>query len=275
MPNRFWYYFLTAIGIGITVFTMYRKRKDASIAALITFFLAAMSLTMLFEVFVLVIFDGYVYKPQVFTDPYKDNIFGHLLMNSALWPATTLLVGAFSLRYRWIAVITLFYTLIEILFLKLDLYEHHWWQLYMTTVGVFIFHSMARIWYKKLRVLEYNIPWYITFYFAGRRVIGIPLNILDYMGKLKFNIGLMESAQRSNSVFTAIYQFGMSVVLLIFASILKKWYWKLAPIIIFLLINFALMKMGILVFKSGWTLFDHTLVQAVNLIIYIFWTNTP
>jgi hypothetical protein len=269
MPNRYWYYALVVVGIGAAVITMYRKRKEIPIAAMITFYLAAMSITMLLEVFVLVIWEAYVYKPQVFSDAYKDSICGHLLANSTLYPGTALLVGAFALRYRWILLISLFYTLVEVLFLRLDLYEHRWWQLYMTAGGAFLFHCAAKIWYRKLRVPAYNLPWYITFYFAGRRVLGIPLNILDFGGMLKFNVAWMDSLQRGHSVFTAVYQFGMAVFLLLFVSVLKKWYYKLVPLVLFPAANFILIRMGILDLKDGMNLLYFTLVQAGCLGMYI------
>ncbi|MEM5771031.1 MAG: hypothetical protein AAGU32_22525, partial [Bacillota bacterium] len=58
------------------------------------------------EMIVLLFFDSYAYKPGVFTDYYAENIFGHIVPNATLWPATALLVGAYALRYRWIGLIT-------------------------------------------------------------------------------------------------------------------------------------------------------------------------
>jgi hypothetical protein len=149
MPSSIWYYGLVAIGLGITIYTMYTKRKSTNISALITFFLAAMSFTMLVETFVFIMFNSYDYKPNVLTNPFKDSVLGHLLLNTTLWPATGLLAGVFSLRYRWIFLITAIYTLIEVLFLKLGFYEHHWWRLYMTSIAVLLYHIISKIWYKK------------------------------------------------------------------------------------------------------------------------------
>lgn len=91
------------------------------------------------EFIVLGLFNGYAYKTGIFTSPWAENILGHLILNSTLYPGTAILVAAYSLGYGWISLITVIYLLLEYLFLKLGIYEHHWWQYYMTAIAIFTY----------------------------------------------------------------------------------------------------------------------------------------
>lgn len=99
MSNLFWYNFLAIIGVGIAAFCMYKKRGRTEFSTWIMFYLFALSITWLGEFTVLGLFNSYAYRPGVFPDPWAENLVGHLILNSTLWPGTAVLVVAYSLGY--------------------------------------------------------------------------------------------------------------------------------------------------------------------------------
>jgi hypothetical protein len=93
---------------------------------------------------VLFVFDSYAYKPGIFSDPTDENIFGHLLCNGFFWGGTAVFVSAFSRNSLWILFISIAYMLVEVLFIKVGAYEHHWWRLYMTGAAAFVIFVLVK-----------------------------------------------------------------------------------------------------------------------------------
>lgn len=269
MPNIFWYYGLALIGIGIAILTVYGKRKEDNIAALIMFYLFAASITYLGEFVALVVFYCYTYKTGVFIDDFASSLVGHLIINATFWPGTAIVIGAYSLGYGWILLVTLFYILAEYLFLKLGIYQHRWWNLYMSAGIVLLYHAIAKIWYGKIRQVSCNIQWYITFFFIATFISRLPITVLLLLGKQYYSLGWVENMYRDSSLFAVIYHFGMSIFYVFYVCMLKKWYWKLVPIVIFLLGDIILINMNILIIQNGWSLLYLTIIRTISLAVFI------
>ncbi len=105
MANIYWYLGLSIIGLGAAVITIYQKRRVYKPSTMIVFFLFAAGVTWIGEFIVLGIFNSYAYKTGVFTDPWAQNLFGHLLINTTLYPAAAIVMTANSLRYGWMALV--------------------------------------------------------------------------------------------------------------------------------------------------------------------------
>lgn len=269
MSRLFWYYGLAGIGVGIATFVIYRKRHIAEISTFIVFYLFATSITWLSEFVVLGLFNSYAYKPGVFTDPWADNILGHLILNSTLWPATAVLVAAYWLGYGWITLTTVAYLLIEFLFLRIGIYEQHWWKFYMTAIVIFLFQVISKTWFVIMNQKRHGLPRLITFFFVAFVIIHVPLPLLLIFGKQYYIVGLTENLYRSSAIFILFFHLVESFLLVFFVCILKKWYWKLAPFIIAFAIESTLAIMNILIFHDGWNLFYTLLVRSISLIVFI------
>ena len=109
MASIYWYCLLAIIGLGIAAFTIYKKRNIAKLSTFLVFFLFATCVTWIGEFIVLGLFNSYAYKTGVFTDPWAQNLLGHLILNSTFYPGTAILVAAYSLGYGWISLINVIY----------------------------------------------------------------------------------------------------------------------------------------------------------------------
>ncbi|HBW37298.1 MAG TPA: hypothetical protein DEF89_19165, partial [Desulfosporosinus sp.] len=77
-------------------------------------------------------------------------------------------------QYGWISLITIIYLLIEYLFLQLGIYEHHWWQYYMTALAIFIYQVIAKLWFENLNRIKHGWLRSSTFYFVGFVILHYP-----------------------------------------------------------------------------------------------------
>lgn len=273
MPNIFWFNCLAAVGLATAAFTMYKRPDVARLSTFIVFYIFATSLTWLGEFIVLGFFDSYAYKPGLFADPWAENLSAHLILNSTLWPGIAVLVVAYSLGSGWMLLISLAFVLVETLFLKMGLYEHHWWKSYMTACSVFIYLVLARIWFAKMTQIRGRSSRATIFYFICLVIIHAPIPLLLLWQKQYYDVGLADNLIRSSTIFILSYQMVEALFLVFFVCILSKWYWKLVPFLIAFGGQAALAAGNILIFQDNWNLLYTTLLYFIAVAICIFIDN--
>lgn len=227
MKAIYWYCALAVIGAVLTVFIMFRKKNYYE---LLTFFLSAMMTAFTGEMIVLLIFNSYSYYPGVFKDYYAEDIFGHIIPNATLWPATALLVAACSLRCRWIALITAIYTLLDVLYVRLGIYGHNWWRTWMTSIAIFSYCVLMKAWYTQLKNRRHTLLKFITFWLALLVIMKLPVSILLLAGMQHTYVGWFEDSYRDSGIFSVIYNGAVSLCCSIFICVLKGWCWKFAAL---------------------------------------------
>ena len=273
MSGLFWYICLAVTSVGIAVFAIYNKRYILKISTLATFYLFTTSITWIGEFIVLGIFNSYAYKPGISTDPWAENLAGHLFLNMTMFPAAATLMVTYSLGYVGVALIAATFTLSEYLFVKLGIYEQHWWRYYMSGINSIAFLIIVRVWFAKIRHVQYNIPRLLTFYFVGFLFVHIPAPLLLLLGKQNYSLGLINeivgNMYRSSTLFSFSYHLIEVSFLVFFVCILDKWYWKLVPFVIAIVGQSALAEMNILVFTEGWKLIYTILIYTLSLTIFI------
>ncbi|MGE5416128.1 MAG: hypothetical protein ACM3UZ_05075 [Acidobacteriota bacterium] len=265
MPPVFWFILLAVIAIFITTFTIYKKRSVTELSSYLVFYLFATSLSWIGEFIVLGFFNSYAYNIGVFANPWLQNLFAHLILNSFFWPGTAVLVAAYSLGFGWITLIAIVYMIIEYLFLVFGLYEHHWWRIYMTGITVVIFLTISRVWFARMNQIRQGYTRIVTLYFAALVIIHIPTPLLLLLGKQYYIMKLAPDMYLSSIIFILSYQMVETAIIVFFISVLKNWYWKLAPFVISIAGQYTLAKMGILVIQDGWNLTYSLVLYAVTL----------
>ena len=269
MANIYWYWLLAIIGVGTAVFSIYKKRNIAKISTFLVFFLFATCVTWIGEFIVLGLFNSYAYKTGVYTDPWAQNILGHLILNSTFYPGTAVLVAAYSLGYGWISLITVFYLLTECLFLKLGIYEHHWWKYYMTGFAIYIYQIFTKVWFIKMNKLQHGLLRISTLYFVGFVILHYPIPIILLLGKEYYNVNWVQDIYLSSTMFIFSYQLVETLILVFFVCVLNKWFWKLVPFIVAFVGQSILVNLNILVFQDGWNLFYTILVYYICIATFI------
>ena len=269
MASIYWYCLLAIIGVGMAAFTIYKKRDIAKLSTFLVFFLFATCVTWIGEFIVLGLFNSYAYKTGIYTNPWAENLLGHLILNSTLYPGTAILVAAYSLGYGWISLITVIYLLVEYWFLKLGIYEHHWWKYYMTGLAIFIYQIITKVWFIKMNKMQHGLFRISTFYFVGFVLLHYPIPIILLLGKQYYNVNWVQDIYLSSTMFIFAYQLVETLILVFFVCVLKKWFWKLVPFIIAFVGQSLLVNLNVLVFQDGWNLFYTMLVYFISIATFI------
>ncbi len=267
MPNIFWYYGLIVIGTVIIVYTAYKKR---SVTDLFSYFVFATAWSWVGEAVILFALNAYAYKPGLYTDPFAENIIGHIIANTALWASTAIWVMYFQPSYPWIGLISIAFMPIEIVFLKADAYDHYWWHTYMTGIATFIFMAAMKKWYSIVNKKRHKFPRIITFWTIAWIILQTPTSVLMLFGKQFFHVNWVENTYRDSTLFSGfLYHVCMAIIFIFCIYIPKKRYWNVVPFFILLLGDVILINMKILVFYEDWKLSYLIYIRAASVLFFI------
>ncbi|MDF2570035.1 MAG: hypothetical protein K0R55_1639 [Sporomusa sp.] len=264
MSALFWYSCLAVIGLGIAAFAIYKKRYVTDLSTWLVFYLFATGITWFGEVIVLVVFNGYAYKLGIFQNPLFENLVGHLLLNSTVWPGAAVLVVAYRLRYGWISLITAVFILLEYLFINYGLYEQHWWHYYMTVTAAILFFVILKKWFPLMNEIRRGLPRFITLYFAAFVIIHLPIPLMLLYGKQYYSVVVTQDMYQSSTIFIVFYQL-VETSIVMFFLFLDKWYWKLAPYFISSAGHIFLASRNILIIQDSWNLVYTLLLYTIVL----------
>jgi hypothetical protein len=146
MPNFIWFFLLFLISLFLAAAA---SKKDPQL--LIPLWLFNAGLAYLFEILIFVFFHSYTYKPEVIADPFYDSTFGSLFSQVMIVPMTAVVIAFFRLCVPVMLLISFCISAIEVLFLHLEIYEHHWWKTYFTTAFLPVAFYISSVWYSLLK----------------------------------------------------------------------------------------------------------------------------
>ncbi len=269
MPNIFWYCVLGLIGLSVTGLTIYKKRDKHRGVIFLVFFFVSTSITWIGEFVVLGLFNSYAYITGIFTSPWAQNLLGHLILNSTFYPGTAILVAVYALGIGWISLITIFYLLMEYLFLKLGIYEHHWWKSYMTVICIFVYQLVTKSWFEKMHDMKSGFLRFITFYLVGFVLLHYPVPVLLLLGKEYYHVNWVSDLYLASTLFIFTYQLAETVLLVFFVCVLEKWYWKIIPFGIAIIGQRILLNLKILVLCEGWNFLYTMTIYYLSITVFI------
>ena len=273
MPNFFWYCSLAATGIITAALVIYIKRRDYKVSTLLVFYMFAACLTWIGEFTALGLFNSYAYMPGAFSDPWAENLTGHLLLNTTMWPAAAVLAAACRLKYGWYPLIIAYFIFAEYLFLRMGIYEQHWWRYSMSVIVVVIFLILTRQWFSKISSTIRKVPRTTVLYFVCFLIIHFPVPFLLLFGKHYYSLdwlnGLTGNLYRSSTIFIFTYQLVEAFIIILFVCVLEKWYWKTVPFVVAAAGQIMMTEMNISKFSGGWGGPQNILVYALCLTAFI------
>lgn len=274
MTSTFYYMGLSAISAAIGIYAIYKKGYAYKLSTLIVFWLFTTGVSWLGEFIVLGLFDSYAYKPGISTDPWAENLAGHLFLNATMFPGAAILFETYSLRWLGGSLILAYFVLAECLFEHLGIYEKHWWNYWLSIVNTAAFLILSRKWFANLKHPRYNITRLLTLYFTGFVIFHTPTPFLLLWMKQYYSFGpirdLIGNLYRSSILFIYIYHMVEMLLILFFVCVLDKWYWKLVPYIITAAAQYIFRSAGILILCENWRLSYTILLHFISITIFIF-----
>lgn len=272
MRNLIWYLSLAAIGLIGAAYAIYNRRHTYKFSTLFVFYFATAGLAWIFEFMVLGLLNSYAYKTGIFNDVWRQNLLGHLILNTTVYPAVAVVMAAYSFKYKWAAFVSIMFTLIEYIYVNLRIYEQHWWRYYMTSVSAFVILIIDSIWFDKITRQCSRSVRVITFYFVALLIVHTPAPILMLLGKQYYYLKPISdyygNVYLASIVIIFFYHVMECFLLIICTCLLNKWYWRLIPFFVSVVVQSLLLKFDILIFTNGWKLIYTLIVYETFIGIY-------
>lgn len=244
--NRFPFLILLLIHLAIFFFTIYKKGLRNTLQSLFP----NVGMTYLFEYFVLNLFRAYVYYPKVFKEKHIDNIFGAILSQAFFVPITMTFLSLFKMGWKWKVGFTVYFFLIEQLFLRLGVYKHQWWKTVYTSSILPIAFKISDNWFHQLKEqnkIVTGLSMYLTF-------AVIHVNVLFYLAVSGvYRAGYKKFSWHEHFVVNGLYTLWSSVWYSLNGA--KQSFLRSAVVLVILVINdFTLIKLRFIkVWKWGYT----------------------
>lgn len=146
--KKYPYIILGIIHIAMMGFTFYKKKDRKQLLVL---YLSYTGFAYWFEYIVFALLKGYVYKPKVFKIRSLDHVFGSVWSQFLYVPTTALFITAFQLGWKVKLFFSIYFSLVEKIFLYLGIFKNHWWKTRYTFVMIFISFIANDKWSEKLQ----------------------------------------------------------------------------------------------------------------------------
>lgn len=250
LSNTIWYVLLGVTSIISIVLTLYKSNNRIFI---IGFGLAVLGTTFHIEMALLTMFNAYRYFPKVFGDLFLDASLGNYFSQISI-TSTVVLVIAYRIPSAWNLVIAGIYYLIEEFFIKLGIYQHHWYKTWYTSLGVLLFIWVCKKWYYYLLNYPKTFIYHISLYLGARAVFSFMILFQYFFSIEIFNIKfIFDEFSRNQAVLVVTYDIIWIIIMTIIHRLNLKWMWKGGLFVLLFIIEYFLIEIaGVITIKNGW-----------------------
>lgn len=264
--NTIWYIALGVLTILQIAYALYRTERPKQ---LIAFYFTISGVGFVGEANLLMFFKAYNYYPMIFPgSTIHDSLAGNLF-SQFLLAATALLAVVLNLNYRYHVLFACLYGLIEELFLLLGIYQHNWYQTWMSVVFLVIYFQIVKILYIKLNK-GLTPALYYLYLFLGLWPLHFATTVWPFMitGKVMFYMYLF-SDPLNNSTFLMIFDY-----LTLFSAMLGIYFklnllWKPVGIIALYIFQYIQYMFQWLYVEQGW-FFVYTSIEIFCMYVYLY-----
>ncbi|WP_416150291.1 hypothetical protein ACM26V_04725 [Salipaludibacillus sp. HK11] len=233
--NSLPFFILTLIHLYL-IFKLFKRKKHKSVWLLL---LSNIGFAYVFEYPVLNLFYGYNYNPSIFKNRYVDGIFGAILSQAIFVPISATFLTLNNMKWSWKCSFSLFYFLIENLFIRLEVYRVYWWKPIYTFILLNLYFYISDFFHKALTNKK---KWALSIaYYLSINVISVTLMYVSaLLRQIKFG-----ETWREHFVIAPIYSSVFSYISMKNAS--KPGILNRSSMLIFaLIIDISLACLGVL-----------------------------
>jgi hypothetical protein len=209
-----------------------------------------------------------MYHPNFITyNEYYDSNIGAVISNMLIVPSLATLIASFRLKWTWIVIFTAFLAVVEILFLKLQIYTHFWWRTEYTSLGlIFVYFPLAKRLFKGISHPLKGFWHSLILFLCTAPILGnfhiMPIMLLN---NRYYRPGWFESIGRDTTAFASIYYLCESIVIVLLVRCHWKHRWpKYLLLAVFLVLITNILKeiniLHVLVWWDQWYYIISTLI---------------
>ncbi|MDQ0976449.1 hypothetical protein QFZ31_006327 [Neobacillus niacini] len=141
--NKIPFIIMLIIHSSLLGYSFYKTKNKKQ---LFTLLMADIGFAYLLEYVVLNVFHAYTYKPKIIKKNFFDNVFGAILSQGIFVPFTA--VFSTVARIGWVGKLLggVYFSLVELLFLRLKVYKHNWWRTIYTLILIPLYFKISDCW---------------------------------------------------------------------------------------------------------------------------------
>jgi len=251
-------FIIHTILIGLAFYKSKNKKE------IIIFLGSIMGFSYLLEFFVLNLFKGYKYMPHVLKNKSLDNFLGAFLSQSIFVPFTAVYLTLTKSGLTKKLLGSIYFSLIEVLFLRLRVYKHNWWRTVYTFSLIPIYFVISDYWYyllaKKNKLIR-QISFFLMIMVTETNLF----LLLAFLRKIRFGWGRYHG-WTEHFIITPLY----SITYSLFSYFtLKKsnGYWAKVKLVLF---DACLYQIFIRtkIFKTKIKLINYILIKSAMVFVY-------
>lgn len=195
---------------------------------IIPFYICVAGAVYIFELVVYVVLDCYKYKPGILNDPFYDSAMGAIVSNGLIVPSTCTLIAVYGISFWWILLFAAGFMGVEQTFLYLGIFEHHWWKLIYTGIGLTLLFSAGKWLWKRLCQPEQPYLFrLIALYIINVSLQGTIMSFyLIFFHQIEYRPGWFENTSRDNIAFATLIVHIDSILFALLISLRGNWLWK-------------------------------------------------
>lgn len=265
--NTIWYVFLGIIAIITMVFTLY---KSVNRKFIIGFSFAVLGVMLYVEFTLVTILNAYSYFPKISSKQFLDSVIGNYF-SQFLLVATAILIIVYKIPTIWNFIIVGIYCFIEEFFLKLGVYQHHWYKTWHTFIIVLLLFWVAKKWYNNMSGFPNRFIYYLSLFTGANALFSITIMIYFYAFSIEvINLPNVFTEFLKNQILFIIALRSIMILIMIILYQLKlKWVWRGTVFVFLFIIQYFLIKTGIITIKDGW----FWTVTLLNIFGSYFWVS--
>ncbi|WHY69484.1 hypothetical protein [Neobacillus sp. SuZ13] len=246
MHNSYWFFALLISSTILFCFILLKKRNTRTLFL----YLTMVGFGYIIETTIFNFLGSYDYNPNIIKrNSFYDSELGAFFSNALSLPVTATLIATFHLNWLWIIFFSGFFVGIEWLFLKLHIYTQHWWKLAYTGLGLPLYFSLAKVFYKWIlhpsRGFKHNLMLYLITGSISASAHILPM--LFFLNRF-YRPRWFENVGKDSIAFSAIYYLCASLFycLMIKINWKPKWFKYILTGLFIYTVNQVLEKIGIL-----------------------------
>jgi hypothetical protein len=250
--NTIWFLILGLITV-VQLFVLLKKTKNRK--QVIAFFFIISGFTFCIEAAICCFLKAYSYYPMLIPQSsIDDKLAGNLFSQYSL-TATALFFPVFKLNYYWFLILGGMYGIIEELFLKLGIYEHHWYRTWLTVIGLTFLFWLFNKMYHSTAIYRPSMRRYL-FMALGLYSIHMPIFfwIQILTGIVRPSTTFLADPMNSYALISLANLFLLSIVCMFVYYAKLKWFWKLLITLALYGVIYLADTLNLLYIAEGWFL---------------------
>ncbi|OIK09321.1 hypothetical protein BIV60_24345 [Bacillus sp. MUM 116] len=267
MHNSYWYLALLLLDSLLFCFILIKKRNMQPLLVL----LSMIGLAYIIETIIFNFLGSYDYHPKIIKHfSFYDSEVGAFVSNAFSLPVIATLIAVFHLNWIWKIIFSGLFVGIEWLFLKLHIYEHHWWKLAYTGFGLLGYFSIAKMFYKWIIQPQNRFQHYLLLYLITGSISASAhiLPMLFFLNRF-YRPGWFENIGRDSIAFAAIFYLCASLFYCGMVRMNWKLKWALYVVtgLLMFIVDQFLISVGILHSRIWWDQFYYVGLSLMMILL--------